>query len=190
MADKNIKKINTSKKSLLILMSVLLVFSILFHTTAVFAVTASPTKSLTTPEGTGIINNPLITPKVTPSASASVSPSPSPTATKEPEFLQDFTIPPLKETETPNENSNVNNIAKPDSAGATIGLVQVDNIEAKRPFMWSDLIKYLAYVFFALAIVAVLYGLASMAALIFFKKDITLAGMRKRKKDNKKKNKK
>ena len=153
MADKNIKK-NTSKKLLLILMSVVLVFTMFLHTTDVFAATATPSKSPATPGSTGIMNNPLLRPRVTPSASASVSPSasPSPTATQDPEFLQDFTIPPLKETKAPNANSNVNNTAKPDSAGATIGLVQVDNIEAKRPFMWSDLIKYLAYVFFALAI--------------------------------------
>lgn len=189
MIEKNIKKTNISKRLSLVLMSVLLVLFMFIHTTGVFAATASPAQISTSPTGSDVSNSSIV-PEANPSGSPSLSPSPSPTATKEPEFLQDFTIPPLQSTENPNANSDSNKTAKPDSAGATIGIVEVDNIETKRPFMWSDLIKYLAYAFFALAIVAVLYGLASMAALIFFKKDITLAGMRKRKKDSKKKNKK
>lgn len=176
MIEKNSKKTNISGKFLMVLISLLFVFSIFCQTTCVFATTALPTLSTQIP--------------TSPTNSAAVTPTPSPTVSKEPEFLQDFTVPPLQSTENPNASSNPDKTAKPDSAGATIGIVEVDNIEAKKPFMWSDLIKYLAYAFFALAIVAVLYGLISMAVLIFFKKDITLAGIRKHKEEKKKKNKK
>lgn len=187
MIEKNIKKINISKRLLLILMSVLLVLSIFIHITDVFAATALPVQISASPTGS-IVSDSSLVPGVNPSGSP--SPSSSPTATKEPEFLQDFTIPPLQSTENPNASSQPNKTVKPDSSVATIGIVEVDNIETKRPFMWSDLIKYLAYAFFGLAIVAVIYGLISMAVLIFFKKDITLAGLRKRKNEKKKKNKK
>ena len=63
------------------------------------------------------------------------------------------------------------------------------NITINEDIEISDLIKYLAYGFFALAVFAIAYGLFSMAVLIFFKKDITLAGIKKRKMDKQKKEK-
>lgn len=182
---KNIgKKMNIFKKLLLVLLSAVISVC-LFSDVCVLARTAQPTKSPKTPTA-----KVTATASQSPLPSVSPSPSPSPTISKEPEFLQDFTVPPLQASDNINADATPSETAKPNSAGATIGIVEVDNIEAQKPFMWSDLIKYLAYVFFVLAGLAVIYGIVCMATLIFFKKDITLAGLRQRKKKKKKNNKK
>jgi len=181
MINKNGENLNFFKKILVIFVSLVIAIG-LFSAVCVFAETAPPTKVPSTPTGKAPTNGPSAVASFTPSA----SPSPSPTATKEPEFLQDFTIPPLQSTENPNGNADSEKTAKPDFAGATIGIVEVDNIETKKDFMWSDIIKYLTYVFFAFAGVAVIYGIVCMAVLIFLKKDITFAGLRLRKKEKKK----
>lgn len=132
-----------------------------------------------------------VTPEVTPmpTATPTIIPTltPTPTSSQVIDYLYDFTIPPLytegKAVITPAPNRT----ATADVGNATIGIVEIDNIEKKREFRWSDLIKYLAYTFFALSCIAIVYGLVSMAVLIFFKKDITIAGLRQNKKKKKQK---
>lgn len=175
MPEKKLKKkTKCSNKIKYVTVPVLCLFFIftMFCNISVFSETPSPDAGLT-PE----------------TATATMSATPTATATGEPEFLYDFTPPPYSNKEDVVATLLPNATSTPDISDATIDVVKIDNIERKREFRWSDLIKYLTYLFFGLAGVAIIYGLLSMAVLIFFKKDITLAGIKKRKLDKQKKEK-
>lgn len=71
-------------------------------------------------------------------------------------------------------------------SAATVGIVQIKNIDnTGHGFRWSDLIKYMAYAFYGLSVIAVLYGIACLIGLLCFKKDISIGALRKKKKNNK-----
>ena len=181
MPEKNFMK--TTKYSYIIKCITLTVLFLLFTLALtdniyVFSETPTPDASITTPATS--------TETITATETAVITPTA--TSTGEPEYLYDFTPPPYNQenavvTLSPNET------ATPDISDATIDVVKIDNIERRREFRWSDLIKYLAYGFFGLAGIAIVYGLLSMAILIFFKKDITLAGIKQRKLNKQKKEK-
>lgn len=176
-----------SKCFALIVLCMLLIyyFSVSF---SVFAETPSPESIIETPESTSEITAESTATETT-TAEVTMTPAPTPTATGEPDYLYDFTAPPYDNGENEVSTLSPNETEAPNVSDATIDVVKIDNIEPKRAFRWSDLIKYLAYGFFALAVFAIAYGLFSMAILIFFKKDITLAGIKKRKMDKQKKEK-
>lgn len=160
-------------------------FSVSF---SILAETPSPDSVVEAPEATSATATEATATEST-TAEATLTPTPTITATEEPNYLYDFTAPPYN-----NGESEVSTLApdvteQPGVSDATIDVVKIDNIEQKRGFRWSDLIKYLAYGFFALAVFAIAYGLLSMAVLIFFKKDITFAGIKKRKMEKQKKGK-
>lgn len=120
-------------------------------------------------------------------SAATVEPSnipteePSPT----PDYLPDF-IPPQAEYEM-DENAYIEEQrAKAEKSNAAAGIVQIDNIDSERDFAIYDLVHYAAYLFFGLAIVAILYGIICMGALLFFKKDITIDALRKKRRAKKK----
>lgn len=126
----------------------------------------------------------------TPSADSGVtSEITTATPTGDPDYLYDFTPPPYENSDNPMESISPDATAVPGMSEATIDIVKLEKIERKREFRWSDLIKYIAYGFFGLAGAAIIYGLFSMFVLIIFKKDITLSGIKQRKKKNQKKEK-
>lgn len=139
----------------------------------------------TTPTAT-LTPTPTITPTIAPSIAPTISPTIEPTATEELDYLYDFTVPPYREDEKPSETLSPDSTISPGLSDATIDIVEVENIERKKEFRWSDIIKYLAYGFFILAGIAILYGIVCLFTLIFFKKDITMAGLKKNKNKNKK----
>lgn len=147
--------------------------------------TTIPTSEATT-ESTPTVT-PAPTPTPTPTLTPTLTPAITPTPSQVFDYLYDFTIPPLYTEGSAFITLAPNKTATADIGNATIGIVEIDNIEKKKEFRWSDLIKYLAYAFFALAGIAIVYGLVSMAVLIFFKKDITIAGLRQNKKKKKQK---
>lgn len=125
------------------------------------------------------------TPVPTSTPTQTPTPTPTPTPTVALDYLYDFTVPPLNDDGPSNITLAPDITATPGMSDATIDVVQVDIIEKKRDFRLSDIIKFIAYGFFGLAVISVLYGLVCMASLIFFKKDITLAGIKQRKKKKK-----
>ena len=67
---------------------------------------------------------------------------------------------------------------------ASVGIVQVENIDnTERGF---HLIKGLEYAFYIMAGVAVVYGIVCLIGLLCFKKDLSIAALRKKKKDSRK----
>lgn len=143
-----------------------------------------PTK-VPTPNNNAIIATPSYMPTLVVST-ATLTPTETPSPT--PNFLPDFTPPPAEyqgglNADVDGENSGA------EQSDASAGIVEIEDIKEKKEFQVYDLIKYAAYMFFVLAGVAILYGLICIAALLFFKKDISLDAMRKKRK-NKKKDKK
>ena len=142
--------------------------------------TVDSTPAVTTEEPTADV--PVTTPSVTP---ATPTPTLTPTPTPALDYLYDFTIPPRSTENTANKTLAPNETITPTMNSATIGVVKIENIDAKDTFRWSDLIQYAAYVFFALAGAVVIYGFACLFSLLIFNKDITIGAIRKRKREKK-----
>ena len=153
----------------------------------VFSESPAPEASENVPSATQEVPSATESPTTPPVIveTASPTPTPTPTPTGALDYLYDFTVPPLNDDGASNITLAPETTATPGMSDATIDVVQVDIIEKKRDFRLSDIIKYIAYGFFGLAVIAVLYGLVCMASLIFFKKDITLSGIKQRKKKKK-----
>ena len=155
----------------------------------VFSESPAPEASENVPSATQEVPSATESPTTPPVIVETASPTPTPTPTPTPsaalDYLYDFTVPPLNDDGASNITLAPETTATPGMSDATIDVVQVDIIEKKRDFRLSDIIKYIAYGFFGLAVIAVLYGLVCMASLIFFKKDITLSGIKQRKKKKK-----
>lgn len=114
-----------------------------------------------------------------------------PTPTPQLNFLYDFTAPPLKSDDTSHITLQPDHTPAPTMSSATIGVVQIDDIDnTARGFRWSDLIKYAAYLFYGLAGLSVIYGMVCLIGLLCFKKDLSIGALRARRKETHKDRKK
>ena len=186
MTERTKKQIKEVKFISFITLVIVLV-SIMSVGFCVFSESPAPEASENVPSETQEIPSATESPTTPPVIveTASPTPTPTPTPTGALDYLYDFTVPPLNDDGASNITLAPEATATPGMSDATVDVVQVDIIEKKRDFRLSDIIKYIAYGFFGLAVIAVLYGLVCMASLIFFKKDITLSGIKQRKKKKK-----
>ena len=111
----------------------------------------------------------------------------APTPTPQLNFLYDFTAPPLKQDDTSHITLPPDHTPAPTMSSATIGVVQIDDIDnTVRGFRWSDLIKYAAYLFYIFAGLSVVYGIVCLIGLLCFKKDLSIGALRTRRKETRK----
>ena len=149
---------------------VIVLIAIMSVGVCVFSESPAPEASENVPSATQEVPSATESPTTPPVIVETATPTPTPSAALD--YLYDFTVPPLNDDGASNITLAPETTATPGMSDATIDVVQVDIIEKKRDFRLSDIIKYIAYGFFGLAVIAVFYGLVCMASLIFFKKDI------------------
>lgn len=142
-----------------------------------------PTEPPATPTPVPVTEPP--TPEPTPSPTEQITAEPTPTP--ELQYLYDFTVPPLTQGGASDKTLSPGNTPAPTMLAASVGIVQVENIDnTERGFQWFDLIKGLEYAFYIMAGVAVVYGIVCLIGLLCFKKDLSIAALRKKKKDSRK----
>lgn len=142
-----------------------------------------PTEPPATPTPVPVTESP--TPAPTPSPTQQITAEPTPTP--ELQYLYDFTVPPLTQGGASDKTLSPGNTPAPTMLAASVGIVQVENIDnTERGFQWFDLIKGLEYAFYIMAGVAVVYGIVCLIGLLCFKKDLSIAALRKKKKDSRK----